>query len=77
MYVDGHLMGRYGETHKVSALETLQFSATGIVPNVSTCVTMESKLPGISSMRWVLPETSWGARSITHIWGIAVAMSPS
>jgi phosphoribosylformylglycinamidine synthase len=46
MYVDGHLTGRYGETHKVSALETLQFSATGIVPNVAKCITMESKIPG-------------------------------
>jgi len=46
MYVDGHLTGRYGETHKVSALETLQFSATGIVPDVARCITMESKIPG-------------------------------
>ena len=46
MYVDGHLKGRYGESHKVSALETLQFSATGIVRNVHKCVTMESKVPG-------------------------------
>ena len=46
MYVDGHLTGRYGETHKVSALETLQFSATGIVADINRCVTMESKIPG-------------------------------
>ena len=46
MYVDGHLTGRYGESHKVSALETLQFSATGIIQDVHTCVTMESKVPG-------------------------------
>jgi phosphoribosylformylglycinamidine synthase len=46
MYVDGHLTGRYGESHKISALETLQFSATGIVQNVHKCVTMECKLPG-------------------------------
>jgi len=46
MYVDGHLTGRYGETHKVSALETLQFSATGIIPNINRCITMESKIPG-------------------------------
>jgi phosphoribosylformylglycinamidine synthase II len=46
MYVDGHLKGRYGESHKISALETLQFSATGIVQNVHKCVTMESKMPG-------------------------------
>ena len=46
MYVDGHLTGRYGESHKVSALETLQFSATGIVQDVKKSMTMESKLPG-------------------------------
>ncbi len=46
MYVDGHLPGRYGETHKVSALETLQFSTTGVIEDVNKCVTMESKMPG-------------------------------
>jgi len=46
MYVDGHLKGRYGEFHKISALETLQFSATGIIQDVHKCVTMESKVPG-------------------------------
>jgi phosphoribosylformylglycinamidine synthase len=46
MYVDGHLTGRYGETHKVSALETLQFSATSVTPHIEKCITMESKFPG-------------------------------
>jgi phosphoribosylformylglycinamidine synthase len=46
MYVDGHLPGRYGETHKVSALETLQFSATSVIADVATCVTMDVKIPG-------------------------------
>jgi len=46
MYVDGHLTGRYGETHKISALETLQFSATSVTPDIEKCITMESKLPG-------------------------------
>ena len=46
MYVDGHLPGRYGETHKVSALETLQFSTTGVIEDVNKCVTMDSKMPG-------------------------------
>ncbi|MBW2514866.1 MAG: phosphoribosylformylglycinamidine synthase, partial [Deltaproteobacteria bacterium] len=46
MYVDGHLTGRYGESHKISALETLQFSATGIVQEVDKCTTMECKIPG-------------------------------
>ena len=46
MYVDGHLKGRYGETHKISALETLQFSAIGVINDISKCVTMEGKVPG-------------------------------
>ncbi|MFO8083204.1 MAG: AIR synthase-related protein [Desulfobacterales bacterium] len=46
MYVDGHLAGAYGETHKVSALETIQFSAISEVADVSKCVTLDSKMPG-------------------------------
>jgi phosphoribosylformylglycinamidine synthase II len=46
MYVDGHLAGEYGETHKVSAPETMQFSATSIVANVNHCVTLDCKAPG-------------------------------
>jgi phosphoribosylformylglycinamidine synthase len=46
MYVDGHLPGPYGETHKVSALETLQFSAIGVIEDVESCVTLDFKFPG-------------------------------
>ncbi|GBC59303.1 phosphoribosylformylglycinamidine synthase [Desulfonema ishimotonii] len=46
MYVDGHLAGSYGETHKVSALETLQFSTVGVIEDVKKCVTMDAKVPG-------------------------------
>ena len=46
MYVDGHLIGSYGETHKVSALETLQFSTIGVIEDASKCVTMDCKVPG-------------------------------
>jgi phosphoribosylformylglycinamidine synthase len=46
MYVDGNLPGRYGETHKVSALETLQFSAISVVQDVTRCVTLDSKMAG-------------------------------
>ena len=46
MYVDGHLAGRYGETHKVSALETLQFSASTLISDISRCVTLDPKAPG-------------------------------
>ena len=44
MYVDGHLQGRYGETHKVSALESLQFSATSVIEDLNQCVTLDAKL---------------------------------
>jgi phosphoribosylformylglycinamidine synthase len=46
MYVDGHLAGRYGETHKVSALETMQFSTISVVADIARCVTMDSKMAG-------------------------------
>ncbi len=46
MYVDGHIPGRYGEAHKISALGTLQFSTTSVVRNITKCVTMDSKMPG-------------------------------
>ncbi|MBU0994759.1 MAG: phosphoribosylformylglycinamidine synthase [Proteobacteria bacterium] len=46
MYVDGYLPGRYGETRKISALETMQFSVISLVEDIKTCVTMDAKLPG-------------------------------
>jgi phosphoribosylformylglycinamidine (FGAM) synthase-like enzyme len=46
MYVDGYLPGRYGEMHKVSALETLQFSAISVIDDISRCITMDSKVSG-------------------------------
>ncbi len=46
MYVDGYLPGPYGETRKISALETLQFSTIGLIDDVTKCITMDSKVPG-------------------------------
>ena len=46
MYVDGHLAGRYGETHKVSALETLQFSASTLISDITRCITLYPKATG-------------------------------
>ncbi|MCU0559146.1 MAG: AIR synthase-related protein [Desulfobacterales bacterium] len=46
MYVDGHLCGRYGETHKVSAPETMQFAAISVVPDVGRCISMDGKAAG-------------------------------
>jgi len=55
MYVDGHLSGRFGETHKVSALETMQFSAVGVVEDIEKCVSMDVKCAG--DLVYVLGET--------------------
>ncbi len=46
MYVDGHLVGEFGERVKVSAMETIQFSATSIIDDVSKCVSMDPKISG-------------------------------
>jgi phosphoribosylformylglycinamidine synthase subunit PurSL len=46
MYVDGHLEGAFGERIKVSALETVQFSATSVVPDVMRCQTLDPKGAG-------------------------------
>jgi len=46
MYVDGHLAGPYGETHKVSALETIQFSTIGVVDDICRCTSMDAKVAG-------------------------------
>ncbi|GAB6096570.1 phosphoribosylformylglycinamidine synthase subunit PurS [Desulfatiferula olefinivorans] len=46
MYVDGHLKGRYGQTVKVSARETMQFSASAVVSDINRCVTMDVKTEG-------------------------------
>jgi phosphoribosylformylglycinamidine synthase II len=55
MYVDGHLPGRYGESHKVSALETMQFSTCGVTEDVEKCVTMDVKCAG--DLVYILGET--------------------
>ncbi len=46
MYVDGHLAGRYGESHKVSALETLQFSAVSVIDDIEHCITLAPHMAG-------------------------------
>ena len=45
MYVDGNLPGRYGEVHRVSALETLQFTTIGVIDDIARCVSMDCKQP--------------------------------
>jgi phosphoribosylformylglycinamidine synthase len=56
MYVDGHLEGEFGERIKVSALETVQFSATSVIEDVSKCVSMDPKVAG--DLVYVLGETA-------------------
>jgi phosphoribosylformylglycinamidine synthase len=46
MYVDGHIQGEFGERVKMSAMETIQFSATSVIDDVSKCLTMEPKVSG-------------------------------
>jgi phosphoribosylformylglycinamidine synthase len=46
MYVDGNLEGYFGERHKVSGLETLQFTGTSVIEDVQRCVTMDAKIEG-------------------------------
>ena len=46
MYVDGNLEGYFGERHKVSGLETLQFTSTSVIEDVQRCVTMDAKMEG-------------------------------
>ncbi len=46
MYVDGFLKGEFGESHKVSGLPAMQFTATTVVEEVKRCLSMEAKMPG-------------------------------
>ena len=46
MYVDGHLTGAYGDRVKVSAMETCQFSACGVIEDINHCITMDAKAAG-------------------------------
>ncbi len=55
MYVDGVLPGAYGETHRVSGLPTLFFTAVGIVEDLSRVVTPDLKVPG--DLLYVLGES--------------------
>lgn len=55
MYVDGNLAGRYGISHKVSAPETIQFSAISLVPDITRCMALDVKAPG--DLVYLLGET--------------------
>ncbi len=55
MYTDGHVKGDFGVNRKISDLPTLQFTATSIVEDVRSCVTMDAKIPG--DLVYILGET--------------------
>ena len=46
MYVDGNLVGGFGERHRISGLETLQFTGTSVIEDVQHCITMDAKMAG-------------------------------
>ncbi len=46
MSMDGTIKDKEGESHRVSALPTLQISADGKIEDVEKCVTMDVKKPG-------------------------------
>ncbi|MBF0524206.1 MAG: phosphoribosylformylglycinamidine synthase subunit PurS [Deltaproteobacteria bacterium] len=45
MYVDGNLAGRFGERHKISGPETLQFTTVSVVQHITQCQTPDVKFP--------------------------------
>jgi phosphoribosylformylglycinamidine synthase subunit PurSL len=56
MYVDGHLKGEFGERVKMSAMETIQFSATSVIDDVTKCLSMEPKIS--EDLVYILGETA-------------------
>ena len=46
MYIDGNLKGPFGERRKVSGLPTLLFTVSGVIEDITKCVTMDLKFPG-------------------------------
>ncbi|AEB09169.1 AIR synthase-related protein [Desulfobacca acetoxidans] len=46
MYIDGHLPGKFGETHKISGFPTLLFTAVSVIPDATQCLTLDLKEPG-------------------------------
>jgi phosphoribosylformylglycinamidine synthase len=69
MYVDGHLEGAFGERIKVSALETVQFSATSVVNDVMHCQTLEPKAAGDRVYVAGLTDNELGASEYYDLFG--------
>jgi phosphoribosylformylglycinamidine synthase len=56
MYIDGNLLGPYGERRRVSGLPTLLFTVCSVIEDMTMCLTMDAKFPG--DLVYVLGETS-------------------
>lgn len=56
MYIDGNLLGPYGERRRVSGLPTLLFTVCSVIEDITKCLTMDAKFPG--DLVYVLGETS-------------------
>jgi phosphoribosylformylglycinamidine synthase len=69
MYVDGHLEGAFGERIKVSALETVQFSATSVVTDVLRCQTLDPKAAGDRVYVAGITENELGASEYYDLFG--------
>jgi phosphoribosylformylglycinamidine synthase len=69
MYVDGHLEGAFGERIKVSALETVQFSATSVVNDVMRCQTLDPKAAGDRVYVAGITENELGASEYYDLFG--------
>jgi phosphoribosylformylglycinamidine synthase len=69
MYVDGHLPGKYGERHKVSALPTLMFTTTALVPDVKACTTPDFKVPEDLIYVLGLTRNELGASQLYELFG--------
>ena len=69
MYVDGHLPGKYAEIHKVSALESLQFSVSSVVPDIERCITLDPKREGDLVYLLGLTRNELGASEYYDLFG--------
>ncbi len=69
MYIDGHLPGDFQETHKVSGLPTLLFTAVSVIPDVSVCLTLDCKEPDDSIYLVGLTRPELGGSELYQLWG--------
>ncbi len=46
MYIDGKLLGEFGEKHKISGLPCLQITIASVVDNIEDCITSDLKFAG-------------------------------